>query len=499
MKKIAFVNFHNLWSVHHETELEIMASYENIDSEIYKFQCSKIVGRCDLNRSGEKVLCEKCELKNYFGLTMINKNIKIIDIVPEAVDFVLPQFSTISELKQIKVDGFDVGYAVLSSILSETRDPYYDIVDNMQVVTERLRNAINMYYYFCKEFQLILPDLVYIFNGRFSYERAALRACEKYNIPYITHDRGSSKNKYMVFENSLPHDRNKFIYRMNFAWENDDVPYQKKIDVAHSFYTKKRQSIEFGWISFTKNQDPSLLPNYWRGDKHNIVIFLSSEDEFLAIGDQWEFKLFKNQIEGLEFVLSNYSRDKFKDYFFTIRIHPNSASLFDFIKCINEFASDNIEIILPESKVSSYKLLESADKVVSFGSTMGIEAAYSNKVSINLGVSFYDGLSVTYNPQTKQETIDLIYNDHLIPLKNDLNILKYGYYSATFGLDYKFYEPKNLWSGLFRGKDLNKLILEFGNSQIWHLMNYFLTVKMNIDLNSISRRLLTKYIRLTKL
>ena len=83
-------------------------------------------------------------------------------------------------------------------------------------------------------------------------------------------------------------------------------------------------------------------------------------------------------------------------------------------------------VIAPESPISSYSLLDVADKVIVFGSTMGIEAAYWHKPVICLAHSFYLKLEVAYNPKTVEELWSYIDTKDLKDKYND-DILKFGY------------------------------------------------------------------------
>ena len=67
-----------------------------------------------------------------------------------------------------------------------------------------------------------------------------------------------------------------------------------------------------------------------------------------------------------------------------------------------------------------------ADKVIVFGSTMGVEACYWRKPSILIGKSWYLGLDVCHKPSTRCEIIRLINSD--IKPKSKLDAIKYAYF-----------------------------------------------------------------------
>jgi hypothetical protein len=480
MKKIAFINFHNLWPVHQETELEIMSKFENNDFEIFKFHCNSSLKYCDLNPKGEFSKCNQCRYKDLFGLSLIKKNVKLIQIKTNPYIDYIPSFKSIDDLKIFKYDGFDVGYAVLSSIISENRDPYLDVDLFSDQIVQSISRSIELYKYFVQIFEEYKFIEVYIFNGRFAYERAALRAAEKVGVKYFTHERGSSKDKYMLFKNTLPHDLVQFRNLLEFSWQNDALGIDEKKKIGEAFFIERKNSVEQGWVSFTNNQNQKDLPKYWNAAKKNIVIYLSSEDEFMAIGDQWEKTIFLNQIEGLKFLLNEMNNEFTDDYIFTIRIHPNSLILKQFVKEINSFANDKVFVINPESSVGTYLLMEHAWKVITFGSTMGIESSYWGKVSINLGNSFYRQLNVTHNPCSKSDILELIFKEKN-SFSSSTNLLKYGYYMKTYGIQYQNYYPIDLFNGEFCGNDLNNLTVSILNNKWIHQINYFATTLFKFE------------------
>ena len=152
-----------------------------------------------------------------------------------------------------------------------------------------------------------------------------------------------------------------------------------------------------------------------------------------------------------------------------IRWHPNlrncgcgERAVIDEISLLG--ASSGATVYPPESEADSYTLLEKADVVVTFGSTIGAEASYYGKPTILLGHSWYEDLNVCYTPKTHAELV-LLLNQNLQPLPVTGSIV-YGYYMRNFGnnffkhlsidTDYRFrykqkeIHPRNYFSELKR-------------------------------------------------
>src|SRR5690606_4334584 len=148
----------------------------------------------------------------------------------------------------------------------------------------------------------------------------------------------------------------------------------------------------------------------------NIILFNSSDDEFAALGDEFKNDFFVNQNEGLDF-LADIVGKTMPGYNLVIRMHPNLKDVhFEYVENIKKLhlSYPNVIVVEPESKVDSYSLMEKADKVISFGSTTGLEASYWGIPVILLGKCFYYYSDVAYVPGGKYE-IEKLLKEQLTP------------------------------------------------------------------------------------
>ena len=118
-------------------------------------------------------------------------------------------------------------------------------------------------------------------------------------------------------------------------------------------------------------------------------------------------------------------------------------------------------VIEPESPVCSYALIKNSQKVLSFGSTPGIEAVYLGVPSVLASEMNYDHLDSTYNPDSHEHLVKLLMTD--LKPKRKLGAYIFGYYQMNYGKPYKYYKANGLFSGLFKGKNLeeNKTLAKF--------------------------------------
>jgi hypothetical protein len=231
------------------------------------------------------------------------------------------------------------------------------------------------------------------------------------------------------------------------AWE--DAAIDQRIVTAERFYHERAAGKQQSWRSFVTGQEKGLLPKSWDFRKRNIVIFNSSEDEFSSIGDEWKNPLYTTQVKAVRAIVDDLSaHDGLHVY---LRMHPNLAGVDnDSVQDLFAIRADNFTVIPPDSRVSSYELLKACNTVISFGSTVGIEAAFWGKPSILAGKCFYRDLGSVYLPETHEELVRMALSD--LPPKDRGGALMYGYYMNTYGRPFKYYKADTLFSGTYRGQ-----------------------------------------------
>ena len=244
---------------------------------------------------------------------------------------------------------------------------------------------------------------------------------------YETTGNAVNSRRLTYFSNTTPHNITNITQNIQQYWDSEKATLQEKMQIAEKFYHDRRNAIQAGDKVYTKEQQKDLLPDNWNAQKHNIVLLNSSEDEYASLGEEFENNLFSSQYRALQYIFEKYKEQN--DYHFYLRVHPNlkdisysyHQKLYDF----NEL-SPNITIIHANSPVSTYAMIDHADKVIVFGSTTGIEAAYWGKPVILLALCDYSFFDICYIPQNLEEMNEMILNKTL-PVKDKLGALKVAY------------------------------------------------------------------------
>jgi hypothetical protein len=189
---------------------------------------------------------------------------------------------------------------------------------------------------------------------------------------------------------------------------------------AHKYFSDRRQgkSKEPSFIWFLSNSKKLDLKV---SEKPILAIFTSSDWEFAALEFRPD-KEFSHELGNQYLVLPRILRDPvFLDRFqLVVRWHPNHVTSGKFEKYqVASIVSSNSHVrhILPSDNQNSYDLVEMADTVLVFGSTIGIESAFMGKPTILIGKASYSGLGAVYEPETYLNLQELIVSN-LKPLSN---------------------------------------------------------------------------------
>ena len=438
---------------HFETELEIMQRHIDANDTVYMVGCNADMLCCDINWGHDLSCCLKCIGRRAHGLKLLSKPVIVLPhlCLTEAdkaeAHSIEINFNDLDDLKSINVAHFDLGYGVMSSIVSLTRDPDLDIQKYRQYITRLCYSSLSIYQTFNNYLDGYDFDRVYVYNGRYAPMRAVLRACQGKKVDCVTHEKGSTLHRFATWHNTTVHDLENTARLIREAWDAADENPEREA-IASQFYQDSLQGISRTWKAYTKDQQKDLLPDDWDERKDNIAIFPSSEDEFASIGDQWRMPLYPTQYHGIV-ALVDSTKEKENIHYY-LRIHPNLQGVDNSqTRSLLSINAGNVTIIAADSPVSTYMLLQKASKVITFGSTVGIEAVFWGVPSILLGQCFYKNLGATYNPESHEEAVTLI-TSKLTP-KEKLPALIYGYYNQTYGEEFKYYQPKGIYEGLFKG------------------------------------------------
>ena len=411
---------------------------------VYLAYCHCALSSCFMNLSGHESFCTFC---HYMYHQYEKKYCKDVNLLPISYSDLNHQdrhweLRDSEDVKALKYRHVEVGSSVLSM--------YYDISRDLDMANwdgfirwalPLIGNLCDFVDYVYQLYEKIKPDQVLIYNGRLFENRLFHDIAKHVGIGFVSLEGvGGHVEPYkkIRFNGELPLNIELYGNMVEKLWETSPLTLEEKTIQASAFYEKRRNGILVGDTKvYTAMQEEGLLPEGFDSTKQNIVIFNSSQDEIAALGEEWQDdNLFESQYKATEFMLQHAA----PHLHFYLRIHPNLKGITHqgHLELYGLQKYSNITVIPPESKVSSYALMDSCDKVVTFGSTTGVEACYWGKPSILIGRSYYEATGACYHMRSKEEIVSAINNE--LPAKDKLGALKYAY----FLVDRKYAVEENI-------------------------------------------------------
>jgi hypothetical protein len=345
--------------------------------------CDASSGTCAANYFGNPLVCKICRTRasataKQAGLTVVPLAVAGSESLPEP---------TTHELE-------DLAEGVQSGITSAFRSLPGDSATSRFIQKARQRYLETSAALLRSMKQLIIdrrPQRVEVFSGRHACSRFAIIAAKSASLPFNTLEITATKRP-IVFRGHTPHDRLKIQQRIQS--HPIDIP------LAEDFYSRRRQP---RGNRHTRGQHQAFDPPASVGFRRKIAVFLSSQDEFEALGSQWE-SVFDDYVDVIHQLSVRHP-----DTLFAVRFHPNQGDMTsDVISPFDEVAKQhNVRLYLPDDSINTYGLIEWSDTVITFGSTVTVEACWMGKPVMLLGRSFFDGLGVAYVPETMDEALEL--------------------------------------------------------------------------------------------
>lgn len=455
--KILFTGLYPLYHYHFVSELNLIENHLESGDEVYLLECNASLYSCECNKNHDLAHCLRCIGIRQHGVSLLSDKINKVS-VPDSkkylseAELLLKRVHSLEDLKKLKVGNFDLGMAVFSSLVDHTKTTIPEPklwIKKIQTLTCDALAIYSLTRSLIKQHGL---DLVYVFNGRYATARAVVRACQAEGTEFYTHERNSTLNRIQLFKNTFPHDPRPYARLVKEYWESSkDIPEIVKEGI--DFFEERPRGKLSGWISMIDKQLNGKIPDSWDSNKTNIVIFGSTEGEFVALQDLYEGSLFSTQLEAYSSLLTAAEKNC-PGIFFYLRLHPNSKNeSFQWWNDPQIKKFKHLEIIEPEDEVCSYTLLNACEKAIGIGSSMCIEATYWNKPSILLGLTFFSGLDAVYECKSIIEACELL-NRRNLPPKPRENAIKFGSFMRCAGEKLKYAEPLNYYTLKFKGEIL---------------------------------------------
>lgn len=419
---------------------DIISSKKSGDT-VYLAYCHCGLSSCFMNLSGHESICKFCHYMYRQYQKKYCEGVNMLPIRPSDLNHVnhYIDFKNAAELKLLKYRHVQVGSSILSMYYDITRDlDMQNWVGFKTWAFPLLENLCDLVDYVYSLLEKIKPDQVLIYNGRLFENRLFYDIAKSLKIGFVSLEGvGGHVEPYrkIHFNGELPLSIELYGSMVEELWKTSPLSLDEKIRQATVFYEKRRNGILVGDTKvYTSMQQDGLLPENFDATKQNIAIFNSSQDEIAALGDEWQDdNLFASQYEAIDFM----ARNAVPGIHFYLRIHPNLKGIThkEHLELYDLKKYQNVTVIPPESEVSTYTLMDACEKVVTFGSTTGVEACFWGKPSILLGRSYYEMTDACYHIKDRETLVSAINGE--LPAKDKVGALKYAYFlvDRTYAVD----------------------------------------------------------------
>ena len=250
--------------------------------------------------------------------------------------------------------------------------PYYKSYVSTKVICE---DAITRY----KPLEIIL------LNGRWPDQVAVTEIARKFNLTTNHIEAGFPLESRWFYEKFQTSDLNLIDNYLKSSSKN----IKEEKDLEHFATTwASRQANSVTENVYLKNQ--TKVKTHKRMSSPTCTIFTSSIDEFYSNLPFEDFG-WGTQENGIKSIVE---RLNIQNYVTTVRLHPNlgNKSWVDVISTYMELGKLRCRLVYPWEFESSYGLVDNSDLVITWGSTIGLEAAFRGKKVAFFGPTIYRSL-----------------------------------------------------------------------------------------------------------
>jgi hypothetical protein len=250
------------------------------------------------------------------------------------------------------------------------------------------------------------------FNGRIVPTLAAMYAAKNTPLSYAVIEVSGHARQLFTTDNQSVHDLKHSQSALHDFIETGSF----NPEIGKDFFELRRSGIATDARSFIKGQKRGMLRLV--KCKPILAVFTSSADELQVGGDQWFTHASINPITFIHRIAELLSNS----YHIVVRMHPNQAgdrtgAAKEMIRALSHY--DGIDLIKPTDVHSTYELIDSSRAVITFGSSVGLEATYWDKPSILAGRALWDQLDVAYFVETPEQIKNLLLGELVARSKSD--------------------------------------------------------------------------------
>lgn len=386
-------------------ELELAIQESDPDKSLLVVTCNGELPFCPVRDNDKISSCEDC-------IKTRKKQLKIFQ-----------KLSNYNSIKEISIDKFtsdiyakvhdkyltDQKIYSLSTLYTEFKSTDYNDVNILHDLQANYALGLLIGNHLLKHYTI---NQFLIFNGRISFYRSFFSVAKEnekralvYEVPMI------GRESFIVMENYLKIDRPKWSHNLKIFLDkykenstdanlnSSGLSSQDWFDRRINYRSDNQNSGQYNNKSYLPSEVQNKIPKtlHEATEGKIVVFFVSSDFELLGIPEvEDHFEVSQKKV--VEWLVE---KTQIGEFSLIIRMHPNLKN--GSRKDINEYMRHDggaVSVISPSEPIDSYALARSADVVISYGSTIGLEASYMNCYSVVCGTSYYQAFNIAPHVQS---------------------------------------------------------------------------------------------------
>lgn len=298
------------------------------------------------------------------------------------------------QLDTLSVNGIAIDYTVKPSLVRFFRRGTIDGSEHSQRVhREFVHAAMLAATALPRVLDQVQPEVVVTVNGKFFAENILFQLCCARQIDVYTYEWGKVRNTVTVAHN-----------RVSVDWENpgawqavrdrDLLPHQRDEIEAYVRDRRAGRRVALQYHPNPVEDDAAVAAAVGLQTGKRLFVLFANIVWDSAV--QYKDAGFKNMFDWLRLTIDFFARHPEANL--VVRLHPAETKIaadvtqeksMDYLRTVFPTLPDNVRLIPPESDVSSYKLIDLADAVLVYTSTIGLESALERKPTVVCGITHY--------------------------------------------------------------------------------------------------------------
>ena len=455
-------------------ETELLGRLIDVGKNVKTIDCDGVLPWCFSNPLHLGRICVACKSIRKNGHEIAFKGAHermILEVEPHILRMLEPlvdnwcsEFERAQELLTLTHREVLIGPGIVSTLSFMTKEPNPDLRKNSNAVRRLFLSSLIMTDSLDRLFSSQDVGTLVVGNGRLATSWIASRIAEKYGNEVFSYEILPVTKSLKLVRGSPVHDIQVLKRQMVDIANALEADESLKFDAIDFFeqnrYPRNNQNAEVAALATTniyvRRHKSGKIPDHFDKTKRNIAVMTSSEWEYAALPG-WSNSVGNSQVEILRDLVGSGLLNE--DIVLWVRCHPDLiSSMSNEVQSLRDLSGLQLQVIPPQDECDSYALMEVCEKVVTFGSTMGIEAPYWGKPSILSGRAEYENLGAVEVVVTINELIEKV-NQKLEPVSPHL-VYPYGIYRKEIGIPLIISSLKFPDHPLVRGQKTSKIWLE---------------------------------------